>query len=732
MKFTGKLTTLLLLSACSLQICGAQRRTFAIVIDSESLSACSQEVEAYRSAVSDEGPLGVVLSADWDSPEQVRDSLLHYYRNASLEGAVFIGDIPIPMIRKAQHLTSAFKMSEKHPMRDSSVPSDRFYDDFDLKFDFVCRDSIQTELFYYELSPGSPQNITSDIYTGRIKPSGKYTDKNSELKAYLRKAVEYKLLLRTRPEDCIADRLCSYTGDGSFSNSLIAWKDETITLAEQFPQADPSADGMRFYLFAMQPYMKETMLAEIAREDLDIVLFHEHGMPERQYLTGTPPAEDLDGYYNTGRYLARAAVRTRLRYGDSPEEAMASVMERYGLDSSWVCDSFDPEVVKADSLEDLRTGIVLDDIQKTAPNVRLAIFDACYNGDFREEDCVASRYVMSPGKSIAAVGNSVNVLQDKSSSDLLGMLGCGYCVGEWLRQVNILESHILGDPTFRFARSCEAELPDTHNGDIEYWKRLAGAGNCPDIRGLALHRLFDLEYADMAELLLDTYKSSDSYMLRLQCMHLLAHYPTEAYMQLLTLSANDPYEFIRRKTAHYLGKVGTPEAARVLAGMYLRDRNAKRVFFNITMAASHFPEGMFLEALHDAAEESVDEEGREALLSQAAKEIASHVSMMKSTAALLAENPVKVGRNGFYISGMRNNPYPVLAPGLLKIVCNPAAETALRVQATEVLGWFVRAFNRGEIAATLDGLKASEKDMPTELKNEITRTVGRLSDYLRK
>ncbi|MGN0188816.1 MAG: hypothetical protein ACI395_04805, partial [Candidatus Cryptobacteroides sp.] len=384
----------------------AQRNTFAIVIDSVSLSRCSADVRAYADAVCAEGPEAMILSAEWTSPDQVRDTLRYYYRNGSLEGAVFIGDIPVPMIRRAQHLTSAFKMNEKYPMRDSSVPSDRFYDDFDLKFDFVCRDTVQTEFFYYNLSPDSPQHIASDIYSGRIRPTGIYGDKYEELSRYLRKVVRYKRLLAEHPDSCKADRITSYTGHGSFSNSLIAWKDETVTLSEQFPDAAKTTGDIRFYIYDMYPYMKDIMLSEISRDDLDIVLFHEHGMPERQYLTGTPPAWDLEEYYTTGKYLARCAARTRIRYGDDRKQAKDYVVEHYGVDSTWVSDAFDPEVMRADSLEDLRTGIVLDEIQKTAPNVRLAIFDACYNGDFREPDCVASRYVMAGGEAIAAVGNS--------------------------------------------------------------------------------------------------------------------------------------------------------------------------------------------------------------------------------------------------------------------------------------------------------------------------------------
>ena len=117
--------------------------------------------------------------------------------------------------------TSAFKMDEKGgwPMRDSSVPSDRFYDDFDLRFNFVGRDSSQTDLFYYSLAAQSPQHISCDIYTGRIKASDKRGDKYGEISRYLLKAAAAKS--RHNP----LDHIMSYCGSGSFPT--VSWHGKT-------------------------------------------------------------------------------------------------------------------------------------------------------------------------------------------------------------------------------------------------------------------------------------------------------------------------------------------------------------------------------------------------------------------------------------------------------------------------------------------------------------------------
>ena len=120
----------ILSAALAIGVCaGASGQTgasFAIVVDDGSYTRCRTEIELYMNAVREQGLDAFILEKQWESPDEIRDTLRYYYANRHLEGAVFIGDIPVPMIRKAQHFASAFKMDEERfPMRDSSIPSDR-------------------------------------------------------------------------------------------------------------------------------------------------------------------------------------------------------------------------------------------------------------------------------------------------------------------------------------------------------------------------------------------------------------------------------------------------------------------------------------------------------------------------------------------------------------------------------------------------------------------------------
>ena len=706
-------------------VSGAQN-SFAIVVDSESYKHCKNEIEDYRESVSNGGLNAFVLEKNWSNPEEIKDTLMHFYKNNKLEGAVFVGDIPIAMVRQAQHFCTAFKMNETaYPIRDTSVPSDRFYDDFDLQFNFIKRDSVETNFFYYNLAAESPQYINSDIYTGRIKPSSDRCDKYEELSKYLRKVV------KTKKEQNVLDKVTSYTGDGSFSNSLIAWKDETITLNEQMPQAFATGDGAKFYVFAMYPYLKDMMIDEIQRKDLDLVLFHEHGIPERQYLTGQPLAEEMDEFYERGTLIARQHYRRLVRRGMSHEEAQAAIVKDYGIDARWFINAFEPEVVKADSIADVKTGIVLDDIAAANPNVKVALFDACYNGDFRESDFVANRYIMSDGDAIVCLANSVNVLQDKSSCDLMGMLSCGYNVGQWQQQTHILESHVIGDPTFAFAPSCDIKRPDLLNTSVKYWKKYLNEKYPCDIQGLALHKLHKLGYEDMSDLLLDTYRKSDYYMVRLQCMQLLEYYYDDNYSQLLKEGLDDPYEFIRRKSAYFTGKVGKPESVKDLVNMYLNEYNALRVAFNIGFTAGYYPEDTFIQEFRKALADADFIFNKEEFGAEAERNFKGGIATRDRSKQCIEDKSLKTSSRLTYVNGMRNCPYPLLAESLITVVTDSQEDEVLRVKCAEVLGWYVRAHNRGMIVEKFEDYLESGVEMPAAVRNEIVKTNGRLKAYMR-
>lgn len=169
----------------------AQPTAFAIVIDNATYRAAQSSVVRYRDAVQQDGLATYIVRGDWRTPDEVKADIVRVYRQAPmLEGIVLVGDIPVAMIRNAQHLTTAFKMNEEtFPFPQSSVPSDRFYDDLHLKFDFIRRDSVSPHLFYYKLAEDSPQILSPTFYSARIKyPEAWGGDKYRAIADFLDKA----------------------------------------------------------------------------------------------------------------------------------------------------------------------------------------------------------------------------------------------------------------------------------------------------------------------------------------------------------------------------------------------------------------------------------------------------------------------------------------------------------------------------------------------------------------
>lgn len=699
----------------------AERSSFAVVVDNETYAACKNEIDSYKALLQKEGLFASILSSNWNTPQQVKDALYKLYKTDNLQGAIFIGNIPIVMVRDAQHLTTAFKMDqERNPMFQSSVPSDRFYDDFDLRFNYIKKDSINSLFFYYSLDANSPQKIESDIYTGRLKPTKRGEAGYDQIRKYFEK------LIQERSTSNKLDVLCSYTGEGSFSNSLTAWKEEPVILREQFPQAFKTANSAKFYMFYMYPVMKDVIAKELQRPELDLMLFHEHGMPNRQYLTGEPAeSENLVE-------SAKLAFRERLRRESGNPAKVKMLKEKYmsifKIDSTWFNGAFDREIIIKDSLEELRRGIVLEDVPVIKPNARIVLFDACYNGDFREDRYIAGEYIFSDGKTLVTLGNSVNVLQDKSSGDMLGLLGLGFRVGEWARMTNILESHIIGDPTFRFADNKRAQI-DFNSTNADYWLKVLSAEKHPDLQSLALHKLFSLNYKEMSSLLTKTYFSSSSYMVRLQCIHLLPFYNDNNFKEVLKSSIYDPYEFIRRKSVYAMGRVGYDEFIPSVVSVYINDYLDERVAFNAVFAFDMLD----IPKVKAEFEKQLSQNSAIYDKARAKDQFYKRIESRERLAAgslNLTDKKMKKGERLFSVSFLRNNNYHTPVERYLATLADKSEDSLIRLRLAEALGWYTYSYKKQII---IDSCKkiASEEPDGSALKNELIKTANRLQTYMR-
>lgn len=683
--------------------------SFAIFCDTQSFEQAGDDMQLFANQLGSENLPTFIVYDNWENPEQVKKTIRQLHKKHNLEGVLLVGDIPIAMIRKAQHMTSAFKMSESYPMRESSVPSDRFYDDFHLKFDFIKTDSADSRFFYYNLSATSPQQIKCDIYSARLKPVASGEPAADQLRRFFRKATaEHRAANKL-------DQFYSHTGEGSYSNSLNAWTTEAFTLREQMPGTfdSPAAPGRtRFTRYSFSDYPKDDIINQLKRDDLDLAIFHEHGVPHRQYISSTPETQDVDDHYRVMRprlrELAARAAQDSARYA-----TFEKTYTEMGLDPSWWRSYAHPDTLRADSILDARSGIMLTEITEFKPNARMVIFDACYNGDFREDDCIAARYIFAAGKTVATFGNSVNVLQDKQANELLGLLWMGARMGQWARETNILESHIHGDPTFRFTPSAEGidaskicARPDKKD---DFEKLLASP--YVDLRCYAMHRLWRNNAAGLSARLRKIFLESPSQVERYTALSLLEKINDDNYRAVLTVALRDPNEFIRRTTVSRMGKVGLDEYVAPLVAAYFDDTQAERVVFQIENNIPNFSADAFAKAIANYSGPRAEK------LKKAQERQASY------NEGILSKDSKKTWRK-LYIESLRNNPIHCSLNDYFALMADPATDHDVRLTMLEALAWYQNSYRAPEIIAACKEVMKSTKS--TELKEQALRTINRL------
>lgn len=702
------------------------KTTFAIVIDETSLNKAREAVYAYRDIIEKDRLGTYIISDNWKSPDAIRKILieLHHDKKAPLEGVVLVGDIPIPMIRDAQHLTSAFKMNQSRNWQQSSVASDRFYDNFGLTFDFIKQDSVKTLMYYYSLRADSKQFICSDIYSARIKPL-ENQDKYIQLNNYLKKVVAE----RSKTPNVI-DNLTMARGHGYNSESKVAWSSEQLALNEQFPELFKTGNLVRFMDFETSWPMKPVWLTEVQRPELDVMLFHHHGSNDVQYINGYKNASDPQTSVENIKLYLRSKIRTAVEKGKSKEEAIESYQKYLDVPRSWCEEAFDPKKIEADSLYNLELDIYVGDVLKIKPNARFVMFDACYNGSFYEDEYIAGAYIFNDGKTIITQGNTVNTIQDKWPDEFLGLLNAGLRVGLWGKQVHFLETHLIGDPTYRFANRSNIsfdinEALTLYAKDKDYWLKLTNYPHV-DVRAMALRVLYNAKYEKLSDLLLNTYFNSSSAVERLEAMRLSVLINDENTLRILDAAVNDSYELIRRFAVEYIAKNGSDKLIPAFVKSLFTDYTSERVRFKQQQGLSFLPAELLKQEIGKQAA------GRPYFpaekISNMLKEVDGASKSMNEEMETVMDTASALKKKQSSISRYRNFPVVFAIDSLLAFAADPSRDTSLRIQAIEALGWYVYSCRKGEIVSGLQKIIASAGN--EQLKYEAEKSIGRLSDHI--
>lgn len=261
----------------------------AVVIDPVSYEQAQAEIDRYLEVVESRGLHPFLVIDRWGVPDSIREELirLHNDNEYPIEGCVLIGDIPVVMVRDAQHMASAFKMDQdRFPRIESSIPSDRFYDSFDLKFDYLDKDS--TRWFYYSLRADGAQKLAPTIYSARITPrDNERGDRYEKLRRYMQRVNEADNAQNK------LDRVLMFGGDGNLSGSFAARTDTKMEFYEQFPWMRDQQLSVVYVDYTRDKYIKTRLTDELQDPRTDYALLSHHGDATIQYLSGTSNPLDL-------------------------------------------------------------------------------------------------------------------------------------------------------------------------------------------------------------------------------------------------------------------------------------------------------------------------------------------------------------------------------------------------------------------------------------------------------
>lgn len=702
----------------------AKQNSVAIVVDEKSYEEARGEVDAYALAIERQGLETVLILDHWQHPDSIRVRLKKLYQSSQmpLEGVIFIGDIPVPMLRDAQHLSTAFKMDQdKFAWTRSSIPSDRFYDDLDLEFEYLKQDSVQPLYHYYSLKAESPQRLSVDIYSARIKPPHG-PNQYELLRNYLKKVVAFK------ENPPVADQVMFFTGHGYNSECPRTWMDEKLALSQQFAYMNGQKNYLEYINFQFDQHVKFRLMAELKRTDLDIALLHHHGGPNSQYLDGMPETGSVQDQIRDVKYYLRSKLRSANKSPEKLEEAKNYFKKSLGVSDAWFEGAIDKVQEEEDSVFNAKLDINIEDMAGYSSNVPFIMIDACFTGSFHRDKYIAGEYLFDEGKTIAVQANSVNVFQDKWGDEMVGLLGLGLRVGYWHKMNCSLETHLLGDPTMMFAqRDKNVDLNNWMEKraiDRSFWKKQLSSPYA-DVEALALRMLYQIDGIAVSDLLLDQFKNNTFYSVRAEALKLLRMCKDNNFIQALNLGMTDSYELIQRFSPLYMSETGHPSHVPYIIDAMLRNNTSKRVAYNLKEAAGMYNKDVLLAELDRQIERKEFLLDKDETYQQIRKSVEYGCNRMRSYIDELVNAETKEKDQIFNLRAFRNQTIHQHLEELISFI-DTTSNTRLKLAGVELLGWFDHSYKRNLITDFCE--KAlNDKSITEELKNELIKTKNRIN-----
>lgn len=721
----------LVIAAVSLVSCQKSvQRGFAIVIDNESYNQARQQIDRYQEVVESRGLKPILVIDRWGVPDSIRARLMELYNDSNnpIEGCVLIGDIPIARVRDAQFLTSAFKMDQdgRYAKSDYCISTDRFYDSFDLSWDFIEQDTARTEYFYYAMRPDSKMFLKPTIYSARIMPRDNVRgDKYEKLRRYLDRVNEADA--KNNP----LDDMLYFGGHGNVSDSYEARMDEKLEMYDQLPWLRRQKKGIMFIDFRRDDFIKQRLVDQLQIPSIDYALLHHHGSEEEQLLSASPVSTgSMALTLDVVRKYVHGIARRNLSNGKSVNEIKANLENtlKTQIPDKWIIESDDPAVVAQDEAYSYAQDLHVAEFGKYRPQVRMVSLDACYNGSFQETESIQEAYLFTEGSgTLIAIANSVNSIQDRWINRYLGMAGLGMRAGYFAVLNVTLETHVFGDPTFAFSPAADCGFDvnsNMTNYSSKFWKKQFD-NKYPAVQNLAAYMLAQRCEGNHSDMLFERFCNSESGMVRLACLIELARYNDDNFLKAVELGINDGHEMTQRFAVNYAADCGNPELAAPMVSLFCENSVPERVLFDLGTSLESFDSATVVNAFNMVFDkyafytdnDSVRKVKLEYLIRQSTWFANGLVEMVN-------DSEIKAKSKISQIRSIRNIPLHALVPDLLAYMDEPK-DQSVQASIMESLGWFEHSYQRQAIADKASQIMNDER-FDESVRKEAARAYNRL------
>ena len=666
---------------------------FAIVIDGKTFSNVKDQVYSYRDALSKDGLDAYIISGDWENPDQVREEIRKVYlaNQKNFEGIVLVGDIPVVMVRNAQNMTRRFKMNENQFEKGrSSVPSDRFYDDLGLEFEFISKSKHVSgadgrELFFYNLKPESRQYLAPDFYSGRIMyPAGIGGDKYKAIGDFLARAAAAHLNPPKMRDMLLSRGALSEGEDPQARSGVVEMLRDQIPFLEEYPQRLFTLDFSKDY----DP-VTDNLLMSLKNKRFGIFYYRGHG--------------------NFGEMQPGAAGKGKWK-------------------------------------------ILEEDIRNLPVQMNYIILNSCFNGVLHRGKDVAGAFLFSKGNVLAVQAVSINSWQDEWMSRYMGIIYGGARVGEYHRLAPLLERNIIGDPSFHFATCYDYDLKDQtvlKGGDEQYWTACLERGLPPQAEGsrnnslscVAVNRLQAIGKLSSSEIVQRSLKTispsvSLEYIMQVYEMFGRGYSPdvSEDLLKMFRFGLQSNAEFVVRHTAVIELFYSNPVLCQALIetmNTNIKLRRARcRQFTGDAL-------GLMPPQIVDSVLANSPLRQNALLCSEVKKAMEAGQKLKKTELTVLTDTHTETARRVLHAIAVKNWPYPDQIQLYLQMIANSSLNTEIRLHLADGLGYFDYSYKKNEV---IDGVKKLLEDPSLEatmrnsmnrkssLRDMLTKTLNRLEN----